>query len=281
VVYGKADALLYTSLEVTCLLTKPRYKDITFLTEYQDHEDDRLALSPAMPPLLLSILNKTLADLDEREKSQIISDNVSSIVAPLSLADMLYEHRAALLLTVELVLFLTAFAAYAMYLRRRSRRAAQESERRLTTLAANINGGVLSLLADPPLHIAQANMGFWRLLGYDARPKEDALTAWLHAEDADKLRAAMHNKAATLSLELRLHHSDQTWLPVLLRGTPAHEDDGPFPVFHCVVVDITEQKNMQEELEQEKERYRILVEQSQDAVSSSKCNTQSLGIGVF
>ncbi|SDF53545.1 transporter substrate-binding domain-containing diguanylate cyclase [Desulfovibrio legallii] len=266
VVYGKADALLYTSLEVTCLLTKPRYKDITFLTEYQDHEDDRLALSPAMPPLLLSILNKTLADLDEREKSQIISDNVSSIVAPLSLADMLYEHRAALLLTVELVLFLTAFAAYAMYLRRRSRRAAQESERRLTTLAANINGGVLSLLADPPLHIAQANMGFWRLLGYDARPKEDALTAWLHAEDADKLRAAMHNKAATLSLELRLHHSDQTWLPVLLRGTPAHEDDGPFPVFHCVVVDITEQKNMQEELEQEKERYRILVEQSQDII---------------
>lgn len=266
VVRGEADALLYTSLEVTYLLTRPQYKDITFLTEYQDHEDDRLALSPSMPPQLLSILNKTLNDLDERDKSQIISDNISSMVAPSSLKDLLYEHRAAILLAVELVLFLAVFATYAAYLRRRSHRATQESERRLSALTANINGGVISLLADPSLHIAQANTGFWRLLGHSAPPQEDALVTWLPPEDADRLRAAMSNSTTALSLELRLRHRGQTWLPVLLRGAPAPGEDGPAPLFHCVVVDITEQKHMQDELEQEKERYRILVEQSQDII---------------
>ena len=265
VVRGEADALLYTSLEVTYLLTRPQYKDITFLTEYQDHEDDRLALSPSMPPQLLSILNKTLNDLDERDKSQIISDNISSMVAPSSLKDLLYEHRAAILLAVELVLFLAVFATYAAYLRRRSHRATQESERRLSALTANINGGVISLLADPSLHIAQANTGFWRLLGHSAPPQEDALVTWLPPEDADRLRAAMSNSTTALSLELRLRHRGQTWLPVLLRRAGAGED-GPAPLFHCVVVDITEQKHMQDELEQEKERYRILVEQSQDII---------------
>lgn len=251
-VRGEADALLYTSLEVTYLLTRPQYKDITFLTEYQDHEDDRLALSPSMPPQLLSILNKTLNDLDERDKSQIISDNISSMVAPSSLKDLLYEHRAAILLAVELVLFLAVFATYAAYLRRRSHRATQESERRLSALTANINGGVISLLADPSLHIAQANTGFWRLLGHSAPPQEDALVTWLPPEDADRLRAAMSNSTTALSLELRLRHRGQTWLPVLLRGAPAPGEDGPAPLFHCVVVDITEQKHMQDELEQEK-----------------------------
>ena len=67
----------------------------------------------------------------------------------------------------------------------------------------------------------------------------------------------------TNTTELRLRHKDGQWLPLLLRGTFSGDENAHRSI-DCVVVDITEQKRMQEELEQEKERYRILLEQSQD-----------------
>ena len=75
--------------------------------------------------------------------------------------------------------------------------------------------------------------------------------------------AEKHDGPLTRMLELRLRHKDGTWLPLLLRGTFTGDKGGNDSI-DCVVVDITEQKRMQEELEQEKERYRILLEQSQD-----------------
>lgn len=62
--------------------------------------------------------------------------------------------------------------------------------------------------------------------------------------------AESHAGPKTITLELRLRHQNGVWLPLLLRGTSAHNHIGDTSI-DCVVVDITEQKRMQEELEQE------------------------------
>jgi len=105
------------------------------------------------------------------------------------------------------------------------------------------------------------------LLGYEAeKPQTTAFIDLLHADDTKKLLdmlADKKNGPVTNTTELRLRHKDGQWLPLLLRGTFSGDENAHRSI-DCVVVDITEQKRMQEELEQEKERYRILLEQSQD-----------------
>ena len=162
---------------------------------------------------------------------------------------------------------MSALVAYALYLRRKSVFNQIASDQRLAHIADNINGGVISISSQPPLRILDANNGFWQLLGYDAdKPQTTNFIELLHAEDTKKLLdliAESHAGPQTATIELRLRHSNGAWLPLLLRGTFS-DNTGSNESIDCVVVDITEQKRMQEELEQEKERYRILLEQSQD-----------------
>jgi len=172
--------------------------------------------------------------------------------------DMLYEYRS-------LLLFAAALGAFILYIRRKSQRRQMDTDQRLAHIADNINGGVISLSSRPPLQILKANNGFWQLLGYTAeKTRTDIFTDLLHEDDARNLNSILsnHEGPVSLNMELRLRQAGGAWLPMLLRGALARSAE--FPSLDCVAVDITEQKRMQEELEQEKERYRILLEQSQD-----------------
>lgn len=271
VIAGKADLLLQTSFEVDYLLARPRFREIVPLQEYSGFEDNRLAVSVAMPPPLLNILNKLLMNVDEKSKSQIISENISAVASPMSLSDMTYEHRTVLAILGQMLLFALVFFACLAYLRRKSGRTAQESERRLTNMANNINGGVISLINNPRLDIRNANSGFWHLLGYnDTPPKNPCLADFLSSEESEKLFRLLESRRednTSVNMELRLRRKNGQHIPALLRCT--WSSDGQVtavPCLDCVVVDITEQKHMQTELEQEKERYRILLEQSQDII---------------
>lgn len=271
VIAGKADLLLQTSFEVDYLLARPRFREIVPLQEYSGFEDNRLAVSVAMPPPLLNILNKLLMNVDEKSKSQIISENISAVASPMSLSDMTYEHRTVLAILGQMLLFALIFFACLAYLRRKSGRTAQESERRLTNMANNINGGVISLINNPRLDIRNANSGFWHLLGYnDTPPKNPCLADFLSSEESEKLFRLLESRRednTSVNMELRLRRKNGQHIPALLRCT--WSSDGQVtavPCLDCVVVDITEQKHMQTELEQEKERYRILLEQSQDII---------------
>lgn len=212
-------------------------------------------------------MNSLLLTIDEKSRTQIISSNIAVATPPPTLADLVYENRSLLMVSVELLLFISALVAYALHLRRKSLSNQMASDQRLAHIADNINGGVISISTQPPLHILDANNGFWQLLGHEANdPYTSVFIDLVHPEDAKKLLsmlAAKHSGPVTKTMDLRLRHKDGQWLPLLLRGTFSGDETG-YHSIDCVVVDITEQKRMQEELEQEKERYRILLEQSQD-----------------
>ena len=263
----EADAVLGSSMAINNLTNSPRFSEFNPSTSFTDIEEIRLAIRQDLPEVLRGILNNLLLTIDEKNRTQIISGNIAAATTPLTLGDIIYEHRSLLIVIAELLVFMSALVAYALYLRRKSVFNQIASDQRLAHMADNINGGVISISSQPPLRILDANNGFWQLLGYDAdKPQTTNFIELLHAEDTKKLLdliAESHAGPQTATIELRLRHSNGAWLPLLLRGTFS-DNTGSNESIDCVVVDITEQKRMQEELEQEKERYRILLEQSQD-----------------
>ncbi|NCB21346.1 MAG: diguanylate cyclase [Deltaproteobacteria bacterium] len=263
----EADAVLGSSMAINNLTNSPRFSEFNPSTSFTDIEEIRLAIRQDLPEVLRGILNNLLLTIDEKNRTQIISGNIAAATTPLTLGDIIYEHRSLLIVIAELLVFMSALVAYALYLRRKSVFNQIASDQRLAHIADNINGGVISISSQPPLRILDANNGFWQLLGYDAdKPQTTNFIELLHAEDTKKLLdliAESHAGPQTATIELRLRHSNGAWLPLLLRGTFS-DNTGSNESIDCVVVDITEQKRMQEELEQEKERYRILLEQSQD-----------------
>ena len=263
----EADAVLGSSMVVNNLTNSPRFSEFNPVTSYTDIEEIRLAIRQDLPEVLQGILNNLLLTIDEKSRTQIISSNIAAATTPPTLGDLVYEHRSLLIVVAELLVFLSALVAYALYLRRKSLFKQIASDQRLAHITDNINGGVISISSQPPLSILDANNGFWQLLGYNAdKPQTTDFIELLHTEDAAKLLdviAEDHDGPRTTTLELRLRHKSGIWLPLLLRGTFSDNRDNNDSI-DCVVVDITEQKRMQEELEQEKERYRILLEQSQD-----------------
>ena len=249
------------------LTSSPRFSEFNPVTSYSDVEEARLTIRPGLPDMLLGILNNLLLTIDEKSRTQIISSNIAAAATSPTLADIVYENRSLLMVVAELMLFVSALVAYALHLRRKSLSNQIASEQRLAHIADNINGGVISISTELPLLILDANNGFWQLLGYEAdKPQTTAFIDLLHADDTKKLLDMLADKKSgpvTNTTELRLRHKDGQWLPLLLRGTFSGDEKAHRSI-DCVVVDITEQKRMQEELEQEKERYRILLEQSQD-----------------
>ncbi|MCH5145745.1 diguanylate cyclase [Desulfovibrio sp. UIB00] len=263
----EANAVLGNSMVLNNLTSSPRFSEFNPVTSYSDIEEARLTIRPGLPDMLLGILNNLLLTIDEKSRTQIISSNIAAAATPPTLADIVYENRSLLMVVAELMLFVSALVAYALHLRRKSLSNQIASEQRLAHIADNINGGVISISTQLPLQILDANNGFWQLLGYEAdKPQTTAFIDLLHADDTKKLMDMLADKKSgpvTNTMELRLRHKDGQWLPLLLRGTFSGDEKSHRSI-DCVVVDITEQKRMQEELEQEKERYRILLEQSQD-----------------
>ena len=64
---------------------------------------------------------------------------------------------------------------------------------------------------------------------------------------------------------MRLLHKNGHYIPVLIRGSVGIDKDGML-VMYCVIVDISEQKRIIQELELEKERYDLLVQASNEII---------------
>lgn len=139
-------------------------------------------------------------------------------------------------------------------------------------IADNINGGVLTLVNDAGFCIRYANDGFLKLIGYTREELENVpsfLRAHLiYEEDTPKFQALLDgvwHLNDKIDLEMRLLHKNGHYIPVLIRGSVGIDKDGML-VMYCVIVDISEQKRIIQELELEKERYDLLVQASNEII---------------
>lgn len=152
-----------------------------------------------------------------------------------------------------------------------------ESEKRETRAALelkkitnSIRAGLVHFVLEDKCRIIYASKGFYDLLGYEkgeakAQQKETLLD-FIHPKDSDffdRCREQLLNE--TISCEVRMITKEGNILYVLMNGNNTVGKDRKHTI-SVVFVDISEQKQMQETILMEGERYRIATELSKDVL---------------
>ena len=147
------------------------------------------------------------------------------------------------------------------------------SEAMLRNVTNNICGGVLVLNPQKEFQISYVNDGFLKLIGYTKEElygietKEYSL--FIHNGDRIELEKLIMpddplvERSNDFSIQLRIKAKDGLYVPVLVKGSLVRNGQGGKELF-CVVLDISRERAMLEELEFEQERHRILLEKSDE-----------------
>lgn len=142
----------------------------------------------------------------------------------------------------------------------------------LQTIVDNVPGGVFCCRYDEPLTLLHVTDGFLRMLGYAReeleREKRNSFRALFFPPDVEPTLSEVRMQLAlgdTKEIEYRLVRRDGCVIWVLDKGQLMRDEAGG-EIFYCILVDITRQKQAQEELNQTAQRMRILMEQTDDVI---------------
>ncbi|MEG1687853.1 MAG: cache domain-containing protein, partial [Angelakisella sp.] len=196
--------------------------------------------------------------------SVLPNDIVSS--RALELTKQAFVLGGALLLVVIIMWF------YMGRLRRRGQTDLAEVHRELLTIYNTIPDGIFKCRADEDFTLIDANDGFFKDIGYTREELklrfDDKLTRLVSPEIAQRVKESLQRQKKTGAIsrdEVRLEGKDGTKKWLLLSGTIA-EDPREEHVVYCSVTDISELKITQEKLRDAKQRYDLIMSETQDVV---------------
>lgn len=140
----------------------------------------------------------------------------------------------------------------------------------LNKLTNSIHAGLVHFLPEDSGSIYYASKGFYELLGYDKKEargsNKHSILDFVYSKDRDSFSEIIRNiEGDSINSEIRLVKNDGRVIYCLLNGNYTLAKDGRQSV-SAVIVDITEQKKMQEMLRMDRERYRIASELSHDVL---------------
>lgn len=162
-----------------------------------------------------------------------------------------------------------------------------ESEKKVTKAALDLNkitnsirAGLVRFILEDDCRILYASRGFYDLLGYDKREVRELnktrLTDFIYPTDVKSfpdVKQQMEGDA--FCFEVRLMTKEQKVLYSLVNGNSSKNREDKH-IISAVIVDITEQKKMQEMILLEGERYRIASELSNDVLFEYHINTDEM-----
>lgn len=142
----------------------------------------------------------------------------------------------------------------------------------LDTLINSVPGGVLKIAFDENLDILFANEGFYELTGYT---KEEYIEKFdnkhinniceQHKKQVlDKIKSIIKNKDK-IEIEYRINKKNGGRAYLTLNGEYLEDIEGK-PVYQCIVIDTTDYKKILNDLEVEKEQYKIIYQISDDVI---------------
>lgn len=147
------------------------------------------------------------------------------------------------------------------------------SEAMLRNITNNINGGVLVLNPQKEFQISYINDGFLKLIGYTKEELYgiEAKDYYLFIHNGDRIELEKlimpdipsAERDNDFSIQLRIKAKDGMYVPVLVKGSLVRNGQGEKELF-CVVLDVSRERAMMEELEFEQERHRVLLEKSDE-----------------
>lgn len=279
---GHADALLQNQYVVATLLAKPLYADMAIIPI--ENFKDQLCLSPVMyqkkgvkdallaDERLISILNKSIRQIPSQDISRIIIKQTAENQYQYTVRDFLYQYRYMLGLLAAALLLLLFLLCRIGRVKQRSMNVIRRNEAKLKHITDNINGGVVVLTAGKELHITYANEGFLNLLQCGREEyekiKNREYTTYVHPDDQESLSNMIDldiDAEDKVSFKIRIMRKDGCYIPALFNGTLAENEKGEREIY-CVIMDISEQERLMEEVSLERKKYGLLIENSGDIV---------------
>ena len=157
-----------------------------------------------------------------------------------------------------------------MYCKLEDDKRISKSALELKKITNSIHAGLVHFIPKDECNIYYASKGFYNLLGYtknEAREENKfSITDFIYSKDIDTFREVIKDEIReSINSEIRLVRKEGSIIYCLMNGNLATTKDGNQSV-SAVFVDITEQKQMQEMLRLDRERYRIASELSNDVL---------------
>ncbi|NCB74006.1 MAG: diguanylate cyclase [Clostridia bacterium] len=178
---------------------------------------------------------------------------------------------------IYVILFFTllgiVFWIYALRSRANDFKRIAASESMLRNISSNINGGVLLLNPQKEYQISFVNEGLLKLMGYT----EDELRSiyerdyfyFIHPDDRHTLNKLLTMKSSSaaqgneFSVQLNVRTKEGKFIPSLVKGSFVRNEKGEKELF-CMIVDVSREQAILEELKFEQESHRILLEKSDE-----------------
>lgn len=278
----EADIMLQSQYAVEKLLAKPRYDGLVAMPDMGLVE--QLSISPLLyregmdkldellgDPRLISILNKAIDQIGDEERSSIVLSYTAGIPIQVTAEDFWYQFQTPILIILFLVSLGILLMLRVIRLQQKNGRLVRKSERELSCITNNINGGVVVLIPNMGFAIQYANNGFAKMIGIEGQDRDSLVDGsyitYIHEEDIPKMNAMLRKERReddSVELELRIRQKDGGYIPALFHGTIARDEDKT--LLYCVVMDISAQKKMMQTIEEEKERYEMLMSQTDDII---------------
>lgn len=269
---GEADLAFQNVYVMNEYLIRPSYNDLSLFKSSLTDEKLACAVSVNENALLVSILNKAFAAMpDEFVWQLIVNYTITKMYYP-SLSEYI-KNNQLLFISVLLVVLSIPIALF-LYMRLQNRKKMMniilESEEQLRSITNNISGGVVSIEKNNDFVIQYANDCFFYLVGIDKHLYEESDKRFMNfvvSSDRILVSSAFEQIWRTerpIEIKFSIQKEDTT-LPVLLKGRIYNNLDGRKNIL-CILIDIQREESLKEAIEDEKEMYRIFVDESKDII---------------
>lgn len=143
----------------------------------------------------------------------------------------------------------------------------------LEVLTNNVPGGIFKCLDNDELTILYMSEGFLSMFGYTRQDIKERFHNSFREMIVPEDRIPTHQEVLrqmalgkTKRIEYRVLHKDGHYVWVLDKGQLIESKNGGCPSFHCIMIDVTQEKKIEEELRLSLERYNIIMDQTNDVL---------------
>lgn len=188
------------------------------------------------------------------------------------LLDNFWErYKDRIIIIVAVIILGALYWLYSQRIRQKHYKRIAASESMLRNISSNINGGVLVLNPQKEFRISYINEGLLKLMGYAEEEfrsiYEKDYYFFIYPEDRPELKKliipqnAHEEQDDNFSVSLRIKRKDGKYVPTLVKGSLVNNEREEKELF-CMVMDISREQAMMEELQFEQESHRVLLEKS-------------------
>lgn len=269
---GKADLVFQNIYVMDEYLKRPSYRDLMLYKSSVIQEELVCAIVADEEPILVDIINKAIAAMPEEYTRQLIVDYTITRMYYPTISEQIANNPLLFVAIVVIILVLGIMGLLSARLINRNRimRVMSQNEEYLKNITNNINGGLVMITKRDDFRVAYANGRFWNVVIGEENPLPKTDSFFLDFVcDEDRGRVEDGLKRAWTSgnmieIKFNLKWNGQK-KNVLLNGVKNIDLNGQQNIT-CVLIDYSREQQLKEALEEEKEMYRLFMEDSKDIV---------------